>query len=223
MWELQKDERPRERLIKVGPKGLANYELLAIILRTGSKNCDVLSLAKRILHNYPHLADLRYVKIEELKQIPGLGDAKASELLAVIEFGQRLMQPTNHQLLKFTKSSTIGPYLCQLIGHHLQEHVIVICLNSQNEVLQLEELFIGSLTESIVHPREIFNVAIRVAAAKIIIAHNHPSGNCRPSNADLQLTKRLIEAGQLLGIPVIDHFIVTKRNYYSISEHQNNG
>lgn len=218
MLQIPKVDRPRERLIKYGGDKLSNQELLAILLRTGNKDKDVLELAKEILSKFSNLSDFQHLSVEELKKIGGIGEAKAVSIIASIEFGRRINNSSLENLYKVNCSQDLGKYLSSLIGHYAQEVVVLICLNNKNEIIKLTEVFKGSLTESIIHPRELYNIAIRNFAAKIIIAHNHPSNHVDPSEMDFRFTNRLIECGKIIGIPLIDHFIVTKNNYFSFCE-----
>lgn len=216
MLQMTTCDKPRERLKQYGAKALSNQELLAIILRTGYKNQDVIKLANQVLTKCESLVNLQNMMIEELCLIPGIGEVKAIEILAAIEFGKRIIQTSCKERKRVQKTSDIGDEICQMIGGCLQEHVLVVCLNTKNEIIKIEEIAIGSINESLVHPREVFNLPIRLSAAKIILAHNHPSGHLEPSRADLDLTKKLKECGDLLGIPLIDHVIVSRTKYLSI-------
>lgn len=215
---MPNDSRPRERLEQFGVKSLADHELLAIILRTGTKGKNVLGLAIDVLNVVEDIYRLRHVSLQELMQIPGIGKVKANEILAAVEFGKRVSQSTQIKEGTVSSSSWVGKYLQEELANLNQENVVALYLNTKNEIIKKDTVFIGSLNSSIAHPREIFNRAISYSAARIILAHNHPSGNVEPSEADLSFTHRMIEAGELLGIEVLDHFIIGENCYLSLRE-----
>ena len=216
MLKMPDQDKPRERLLKYGASTLANYELLSLILRTGTSSQDVTMLAKEVLTHYSHISELQNVDAKELQKINGIGEAKAVAILASLEFGKRILVDKQEKKQVIKQASDIGPKLCSLIGHKKQEHVVIICLDAKNCLLKISEVFVGGLTTCLSHPREVFNLAIKVSAAKIILAHNHPSGSLVPSISDDELTSRMKKCGQLLGIPVVDHLIVTQNEYVSI-------
>lgn len=215
---IPNDSRPRERLEKIGVENLSNHELLAIILRTGTKGSNVLALAMEVLNAVDDIYRLRYTSLQELMRIPGIGKVKASEVLAAVEFGKRVNQSSQLKKGKVSSSSWAGKYLQEELSNLNQENVMALYLNTKNEIIKKDTIFIGSLNSSVAHPREIFNRAISYSAARIILAHNHPSGNLDPSEADLVFTRRMIEAGDLLGIEVLDHFIIGENCYLSLRE-----
>lgn len=210
--------RPRERLEEYGVSNLADHELLAIILRTGTKGNNVLGLALDVLNAVEDLYRLRHVSMQELTKIPGIGKVKASEILSAIEFGKRVSQSSQSKEGTVSSSQWVGNYLLEELSNLKQENVLALYLNTKNEIIKKDTVFIGSLNSSVAHPREIFNRAISYSAARIILAHNHPSGNVEPSEADLSFTHRMIEAGELLGIEVLDHFIIGENCYLSMRE-----
>lgn len=215
---IPNDSRPRERLAKIGAENLSNHELLAIILRTGTKGRNVLVLAMEVLNAVDDIYRLRHSSLQELMKIPGIGRVKASEVLAAVEFGKRVNQSAQLKKGKVSSSSWAGKYLQEELSNLNQENVMALYLNTKNEIIKKDTVFIGSLNSSVAHPREIFNRAISYSAARIILAHNHPSGNLDPSEADLVFTQRMIEAGDLLGIEVLDHFIIGDNCYLSLRE-----
>ena len=215
---IPNDSRPRERLEKFGVKSLADHELLAIILRTGRKGNNVVGLALEVLTAVEDIYRLRYTSLQELMKIPGIGKVKASEIIAAVEFGRRVNQSIQHKEGIVSSSSWVGQYLQEELSNLNQENVVALYLNTKNEIIKKDTIFIGSLNSSVAHPREIFNRAISYSAARIIMAHNHPSGNVDPSEADLSFTRRMIEAGDLLGIEVLDHFIIGEDCYLSLRE-----
>lgn len=203
---------------KHGVQSLADHELLAIILRTGTKGKNVMGLALDILSEAESIDRLRHISLQELMKIPGIGKVKASEILAAVEFGRRVSQSTQVKEGTVSSSTWVGNYLQNELAHLKQENVMALYLNTKNEIIKKDIVFIGSLNTSVAHPREIFNRAISYSAARIILAHNHPSGNVDPSEADLSFTRRMLDAGELLGIEVLDHFIIGEHNYLSLRE-----
>lgn len=213
------DGRPRERMLENGPKVLADHELLAIILRTGTRTKNVVNLACDVLNEVESLYDFRHTTIQELMEVPGIGEVKATEILAAIEFGGRIARAPQLKEGTVISSSWVGEYLVREMSGLTQENVVALYLNTKNDIIKTETIFIGSLNTAVAHPREIFKGAVRYSAARIIIAHNHPSGNTDPSEADLSFTRRLVDAGEMMGIEVIDHIIVGEQCYFSLREH----
>ncbi|WP_179392698.1 DNA repair protein RadC [Sporosarcina sp. JAI121] len=211
-------DRPRERLIRQGADSLSNQELIAILLRTGTKQESVLVLANRILSSFDKIQDLKYATIEEMMQVKGVGKAKAVQLLAAAEIGKRLYRKHSEGRYTIRSPEDAAAYLMTDMSSLNQEHFVVLFLNVKNEVLHKQTIFIGSLNSSIVHPREIFREAVKRSAASIIAAHNHPSGNPSPSPEDIEVTKRLMEAGSIMGIEVIDHIIIGDHKFLSLKE-----
>ena len=212
--DLPKIERPREKLIQYGPSHLSNSELLAIILRSGKKGENVIDLANKILKKYKaeHLPSMSF---NELKAFPGLGPAKACEILACFELGKRLLKGKVACL--YLNPEDIWKELKD-IREHKKEHFVIFYLDSRNQVIRREVISVGSLNANLVHPREVFEPAVKNLAAQVILAHNHPSGDPEPSEDDLELNKRLVEAGKILGIEVIDHIVIGKNGYLSFKE-----
>lgn len=215
---IPNDSRPRERMENFGPKLLADHELLAIILRTGTKNKNVVNLALDVLREVEDLQMFRHTSLQELMKIPGIGRIKAIEILAAIEFGRRIATAPQIKEGTVISSSWVGNYLTKDLSDLTQENVVALYLNTKNEIIKKETIFIGSLNSSVAHPREIFKGAIRYSAARIIIAHNHPSGNTEPSEADFSFTRRMVDAGEMMGIEVLDHFIIGENKYLSLRE-----
>lgn len=210
--------RPRERILEVGAKALADHELLAIILRTGTKDKNVVNLACDVLNEIDSLYDFRHTTIQELMNVPGIGQVKATEILAAIEFGGRIARAPQIKEGTVISSSWVGEYLIREMSGLTQEHVVALYLNTKNDIIKNETVFVGSLNTSVAHPREIFKGAVRYSAARVIVAHNHPSGNTEPSEADLSFTRRIVDAGEMMGIEVIDHIIVGEEKYCSLRE-----
>ena len=218
MREVHEADRPRERFLRQGPESLSNQELLAILLRTGTKNESVLSLANRILVQFEKLHALKHATVEEMMEIKGVGEAKAIQILAAIELGKRLAQKELDNKYTIRSPEDAANYLIPELAPLQQEHFVALFLNVKNQILHKQTIFVGSLNASIVHPREIFRVAIRRSAAAIIVAHNHPSGNPSPSPEDIDVTKRLIEAGHILGVDLLDHLIIGDHQFISLKE-----
>ena len=215
---IPNNSRPRERLIEYGVKNLADHELLAILLRTGTRGKNVVELALELLNMVEDIYHLKHVSLQELTKIPGVGKVKASEILAAVEFGRRVNQSTQLKEGTVSSSQWVGNYLLEELGDLKQENVLALYLNTKNEIIKKDTVFIGGLNSSVAHPREIFNRAISYSAARIILSHNHPSGNVEPSDADVSFTHRMMEAGELLGIEVLDHFIIGAHSYLSMRE-----
>lgn len=213
------DGRPRERMKDYGPKALADHELLAIILRTGTRDKNVVTLALEVLKETEDLYNFRHVSMQELMKVPGIGEVKAIEILAAVELGKRIVRTTQVKEGTVMSSSWVGNYLMNEMSDLKQENVLALYLNTKNEIIKKETIFVGSLSSSIAHPREIFKGAVRYSAARIILAHNHPSGNTEPSEADFNFTRRVVDAGELMGIEVIDHVIIGENAYLSLQEH----
>ncbi|MDK2918024.1 MAG: repair protein RadC [Candidatus Petromonas sp.] len=217
--EMPKMERPREKLIRYGPHSLSNAELLAIIIRTGSREHSALELANIILsRDEKGIRFLANCTIEELSEIKGIGSSKACQIVAAIELGNRLSKSLLSKGESIRSPKDVMDIFIRDMRFLEKEYFKVVFLNTKNEIISYETISIGSLNASIVHPREVFNRAIRKSSASIILVHNHPSGNPKPSKEDINITKRLIEAGKILGIEVLDHVIIGDGNYYSLKE-----
>jgi DNA repair protein RadC len=209
-------ERPREKLQRYGPEGLSTPELLAILLGSGRKGENVVQMARRIVRVI-EATPQNNSSIDHLKSIEGLGTVKACTLVASMELWKRLLQGKQSVLVMTPEDvwRELGSITSQK-----KEHFVVFYLDIRNQVIKKDIISIGTLTASIVHPREVFEPAIRDGAAQIILSHNHPSGVVEPSQADRDLTKRLVDAGKILGIEIIDHIVVSKKSYYSFVEHK---
>ncbi|WP_033543479.1 RadC family protein [Planococcus sp. CAU13] len=211
-------DRPRERLINQGATSLSNQELIAILLRTGTRQESVLHLSNRVLHHFEQIQQLKDASIEELIAINGIGQAKAVQLLAAVELGRRLSSKQTDAKFTIRSPKDAASYLMADMTSLKQEHFVVLFLNIKNQVLHRQTIFVGSLNASIVHPREIFREAVRRSAASIVCAHNHPSGNPAPSPEDIAVTKRLMEAGSIVGIELLDHLIIGDHQFISLNE-----
>jgi DNA repair protein RadC len=216
--DFPEDERPRERLISDGPESLANHELLAILLRTGTKDESVLQLANRLLNHFEGLRLLKDATIEEITSIKGIGTAKAVQILAAIELGRRISRLQYDERYVIRSPEDGAKYVMEDMRFLSQEHFVCLYLNTKNQVIHRKTVFIGSLNASIVHPREVFKEAIKRSAASIICAHNHPSGDPTPSREDIEVTKRLVECGRMIGIELLDHLIIGDRKFVSLKE-----
>lgn len=215
--DLPLEERPRERLIKYGPKALSNSELLAIILRNGSKKENVLELSKRLL-KADNIKSLSRKRINSLKNNLGIGTAKACQIIACFELGRRLaaFKETSNPMINNVQD--IAKIFMVEMSSLRKEHFKGIFLDSRKRIVKDETIFIGSLNASIIHPREIFQVALEEGSAAVILLHNHPSGNPEPSDDDISITKQLVKAGEILGIEVLDHIIIGNKKYFSFRE-----
>ena len=209
LLEVPLSAMPRERLERYGAKVLETHELLAILLRTGSKDLNVLQLSIVVLNTFEDLHSLKMASLDELMHINGIGRTKAIELKAAIELGARL---------NITSSKMAGQWIVEELKDAYQEHLVALYLNTKNEVIKKKMIFIGGLNSAVAHPREIFREAVRYSAARVIIGHNHPSGNPEPSQADIDFTKRLMDCGELMGIELLDHFIVGGEHFISLKE-----
>lgn len=218
MRELPADDRPRERMQRHGSESLSHAELLAILLRTGTRNESAVHLAQRILNDCGGLRRFAERSWEELTHIRGIGPAKALQLQASIELGRRVARSRLPEMPRISRPQDAADLLMEELRHYREEHFVCLFLNTKNQVIGRQTLSIGSLNASIVHPREVFRAAIRRSSASILCAHNHPSGDPTPSPEDIKLTKRLAEAGQLLGIELLDHLVIGDNRYISLKE-----
>lgn len=209
--------RPREKLLLYGPEALSDQELLAILLQTGTKNKSALDLAQDLLLSGGFVY-LTQVSTEELRCIKGMGQAKTAQVKAALEIGRRLARQKMGPRPTINSPAEAAGLLMAEMSYLDREHFKVINLNTKNHVLGIDNISVGSLNASLVHPREVFKAAIKRSAARLILVHNHPSGEPQPSSEDVALTKRLCEAGKLLGIDILDHVILGRNNYLSMKE-----
>ncbi len=214
---LPTEERPREKLIKYGSKTLTNSELLAIILRTGNKKESVLELSNKFFKKY-NIKSLSRLKTSTLEKQLGIGDAKACQIMACFELGKRLSSFKEDKQPQIKNAKDVAKLFIPEMSNLEKEHFKGIYLDSRKRIIKQENIFIGSLNESVVHPREIFKIALDENAAAIILLHNHPSGDSSPSSFDIKITKELIKAGELLGIQILDHIIIGGGKYFSFKE-----
>ncbi|MCH7761159.1 DNA repair protein RadC [candidate division TA06 bacterium] len=213
--DMPRVDRPREKLKNHGVEVLTDTELLAILLSTGRKGESVLKVADRLLRRSGKKG-LANVSLKELEEIPGVGLAKASKLIAAFELGRRLLLPPEEEEVLTSPKDVYK--LAREIRKAKKEHFIVFYLNTRNRVIQKETISIGNLNASIVHPREVFEPALRDSAASVILVHNHPSGDTTPSDDDIQLTRRMVKAGEIMGIEVLDHLIIGEKGYVSLKD-----
>lgn len=215
--DLPKEERPRERLVKFGEQALSAQELLQVILGRGIAGESVVVTAQKLLSRFGSLQKLAEASIEELSLIKGIGLAKAAQIKAVFEIGRRISTQTPaYKKKELLNPEKVAKLVRSKLKDYSKEHFYLIALDSRN--WSIHEVSLGTLNASIVHPREAFAEAIKSKAASVIIAHNHPSGDPEPSQDDLEITKRLVEAGKILDIEVLDHIIATKETFLSMKE-----
>ncbi|EFI83556.1 RadC family protein [Listeria grayi] len=220
MKEMQIFDKPREKMQTRGQAQLTITELLAILLETGTKEDSVLSLANKIILKYKSLGDIKDLTIEELRSINGIGLAKATKIMAAIEIGKRIClqsESEKNNIAIRSPQDAVSIVLPEL-AFLFQEHFHCVLLNTRNQIVHRQTIFIGSLNASIVHPREVYGLAVRKSAAQIMCFHNHPSGDPTPSPEDIQVTKNLAKAGDIIGIPLIDHIIIGKGSFTSLKE-----
>jgi DNA repair protein RadC len=215
-WPEQ--ERPRELLLSQGPQGLSDAQLLAILLRIGRPDSSAVEVAMDLLTQLEGLRGLANRSLEELCAIPGIGPAKAAQILAAVELGKRALATPLTEGKRIQGSQHIFQHYYPLLRDARHEVFKVVLLDAKHIVIRDFTVSQGSLTVSIVHPREVFNLAVRESAAAIIFVHNHPSGDPRPSEEDNALTQRLIAAGEILGIPVLDHIVIGDGKYVSFAD-----
>lgn len=220
--ELNEEEKPRERLIKYGSSNLSNEELISIILRCGTKNISVKEVSSKVLQFFNNVKNLRDANINNLSSIKGIGKVKAITLIAALELGKRVYYEKENEKRKITNTKDVYNLLEYKMRYEKKENFYVILLDTKNNIISYDCLFIGTINKSVVHPREIFKYAIDNLAASIIICHNHPSGDPTPSNEDIDITNRLSSLGDLMGIKLLDHVIISKNYYYSFYEENKN-
>ena len=212
-------ERPIERLITFGPETLSDSELLAIILRCGVRGENVLNLSQRVLNKVNGIDGILNASYSDLTSIKGVKSVKASQIIAISELFRRLSTlRSKSNIINISKPSDVGEMLMTEMASLNQEVLKVIILNTKNNVIRVKDIFKGTLNSSIVHPREIFNEAIKSGGASIIICHNHPSGDPTPSKEDINITIRIKECGKIVGIDLLDHIIVGHREIVSLKE-----
>ncbi|AFM01999.1 MULTISPECIES: DNA repair protein RadC [Desulfitobacterium] len=216
--DLPEELLPRERLFQYGPDALSNREILAILLRTGVKGENVLDFAERLLTETGGLSGLARLTVHELTRYRGMGTAKAAELKAALELGRRSVSSDPMVRPVINSPQDIAYLVMEEMRYLDREHFRVVSLSTKNHVLGISSISVGSLNSSLVHPRECFKEAIRRNSNAIILLHNHPSGDPTPSREDIDVTRRLSDGGQILGIEVLDHVIIGDNRYISLKE-----
>ena len=211
------DERPRERLMTHGPAALSDAQLLAIIIRNGRAGRSAVDVGRELLERFESLAGIEQAGIREICDVGGIGPAKAAEIKAAIELGRRYQKPSLTGA-SFCSSQDVAVYYRPRMKDLKKEMFRCILLNTKNKIIREEVVSIGSLSASIVHPRDTFKAAIRESAAAVIFIHNHPSGDIKPSQEDILLTRRLVQAGEVLGIQVLDHIIIGDGDHFSFRD-----
>ncbi|MFC6171780.1 RadC family protein [Loigolactobacillus jiayinensis] len=214
----QEPLQPREQLLYAGATSLTDQQLLAVLLRTGTKQLPVMAVAQQVLQAYPQMATLTQAKTSELQKINGIGQTKAIELQAALELGRRCQLAAQIRFGTIASSQQIGELMIKRFAGCRQEHLIAVYLDTKNQIIKEQELFRGTLNASVAHPREIFAYGLQVTAARFILVHNHPSGQTEPSNYDLKFTQRVANCGELMGIECLDHLIVGNQQYSSLKE-----
>ncbi|MFZ5898385.1 MAG: RadC family protein [Bacillota bacterium] len=214
--QMPEEVRPRERLVKMGAGALSDVELLAILLRTGTQRTSALELAQQVLSRFGGIRELLEASLEELASVRGVGSAKAVVIKAALEIGYRLATAPAEQRVTIRTPEQAAQLLIPEMRHLDREHFLALVLNTKNQVLARERISVGTLNATNVHAREVFKSAIRRSAAALILAHNHPSGDPTPSQQDLDLTAQLVEAGEVIGIAILDHIIIGDNRYTSL-------
>lgn len=217
--DILEDERPREILIKKGEAYLSDSQLLAILINNGTTEKSAISLATEIIQHNGSLKNLAGINVEQLSQIKGIGDAKACRIIAALELGRRVAVSRGLDKFRITSPQDAGNIYMEELRYLKKEIFRIVMLNTKNVIIGTKDISLGSLNASIVHPREVFVEAIKKSSNKIILMHNHPSGDPFPSEEDKNITRRLQEAGNIIGIEVLDHVIIGDGIYYSFKEY----
>ena len=216
--DIIKEERPRETLLKKGETYLSDSELLAILINNGTRDKSAITLAREIIETSDGIRNLSNITVEELSKIKGIGLAKACRIISALELGRRVSVASEMQKFKISSPQDIGNVYTEELRYKKKEIFRVVLLNTKNVIIGSKDISEGSLNASIVHPREVFLEAIKKSANKMILMHNHPSGDPTPSSEDINITKRLISAGQIVGIEILDHVIIGDGSFYSFKE-----
>ena len=217
--DLPADDRPREKLLLRGAQSLTDAELIAILLRTGTKGKSVIQISQEIISKETNLAQLASKTSADLIKNSGVGKNKAATLLAAFEISRRILSQTKwFSQKKITSPADVAEIFIPILRDEVQEQFIVVCLSSANKIIRYERISQGNLNSSVVSPREIFKTAIENNSASIILIHNHPSENPEPSNEDISITKKIVESGKIMEIPVFDHIIIAGNSYTSFVE-----
>ncbi len=216
--DLPDSEKPREKLLKFGVDNLSDAELLSIILRSGIKNYSVNDISLNLLKEIKNIKNLKNYNYYSLTKIRGIGSIKAMEITSVIELGKRIFLNDNKQKLKINSTNIVFELYKDYFKDVFQEQFVCLYLDSKKYLIEAKVLFIGTINQSIVHPREVFKHAYSLSSSAIICLHNHPSGDVNPSKEDIYFTKRLQKIGKIMAIEVLDHLIIGYNNYYSFLE-----
>ena len=217
--DLPSEEKPREKAKQHGIQSLSNAELLSILFRTGKKDKSVMDLSMEVLHKFHGLENIQDLRYASLSSIKGIGEVKALTLLAALELGKRVYFKEEQEQIHIQNSEDVYRYYHHLFDGETQEKMMCLFLNNKNYVLEKKVIFIGTVSQSPVHPRDIFREAMLNNASKIICIHNHPSGFPEPSLEDRKITAKLKKVGETIGIDLADHIIIGKSSYYSFLEH----
>lgn len=214
---LPMDDRPREKLAAKGPESLSDAELLAILLRTGKKGRNVIEVARDLIEEHGNLALLAGKSLSAITKVNGIGKDKGATLLAAFEISRRIaLRAKNFSEYQISAPSEIGEIFVPILRDEEKEKFIVVCLNTANKIIRYSVVSVGNLDTSVVHPREVFKIAIENNAKSIILVHNHPSGSIEPSSADISITQKLVEVGKVMQIPVLDHIIIGGNEHSSM-------
>ncbi len=216
--DLPREERPRERLKRLGAEALSAQELLAVIISRGSPNKSVINIAQDLLTKFGNINAISQATIEQLTEVDGIGPARATQIKACFELGKRKDLEPETKDTHIENPKDVVDAIRKDLKDKAKEHFKIIMLNSRNKVIGIGDISVGTLDASLVHPREVFKEAISHNSASVILVHNHPSGDPEPSDDDIKITKKLVESGKILSIEVIDHIIVGKNSYYSFKE-----
>ena len=218
MKDVAPHDRPREKLQRLGVAALGDNELVAIVLGSGSRGCGALELANRVLERAGGLHGLTRAAVGQLHLVPGVGDARAAQILAAVELGRRTLVRGTADRPRLNTPRQLASYLLPQYGAGAVEQFGIVMLDTKHRVIRIKILSVGSLDTTVVHPREVFREATSACAAAIVLFHNHPSGDPTPSADDLVLTTRLVNAGDIMGIDVVDHLILADQRYFSLVE-----
>lgn len=218
MKALSLNDRPREKLFRLGATALGDNELIAIVIGSGSRRGNALTLANGILENAGGLHGIPRMSLDELRRLDGMGVAKAAQVLAAVELGRRTLLRCPPARVQFVNPKDVAGYLLPQFGSKPVEQFGLVMLDTKHRLLRTSVISVGTLDSSPAHPREIFREAASASAAAIVLFHNHPSGDPTPSRDDVDLTRRLVQAGELMGIDVLDHVILADTRYFSFRE-----
>lgn len=216
--ELDKTDKPREKLYRFGPESLTEWELLAILIRSGSKKEDVLTISKKLWIYISKFHRISELTINDLMEIDGIGLSKACSIISALELFKRLNMRECVDNFSFGSPKSVADIFMNILRDEMKEHFYVLLLDTKNKIISWDEISKGDLNSSIVHPREVYKYALKFGANSIICLHNHPSGDPTPSSQDIDITKRLEEVGDLVGIRLLDHIIIGYNKYISLKE-----